>query len=222
MFMNTMKAPPRRTFRSFSPFHSSFVRFRSFPLLGALLSAGLLVTVFSACGGSSGVKEIDGGGGKDDEFVGAARLALSRSPSVIDTGDRTRVAVRITRMETDGILLKVRYPKGLRYVQDTAELSISDRFNDANGSGDEVEFPPAINVQQSNRVFLVFFINADSLDEDGSGTLRFQLVGDSSIRNGRIEVDADVNDTLIPDEQEFDPENPQFEAEQSVSITVED
>ena len=50
--------------------------------------------------------------------------------------------------------------------------------------------------------------------------LTLELTGNSRLKDGSVEVDADVNDPGIPDDQEFDVNQPQFEAESDASIEV--
>jgi hypothetical protein len=61
------------------------------------------------------------------------------------------------------------------------------------------ELDPALNVEGDDGYFLLFFLSEDQFEDQNSGVLEFQLEGISSVRDGKIEVDADVNDPLIED-----------------------
>lgn len=167
-----------------------------------LLLSTLVLFACSSCG--------SGGGGGDD-FIGAANLSVRTSPSTIDTGDRTQVTIDVRDVHENGILLKVRIPAGLAYVPSSAFLVLND---------DEIDIGPDKNVADNNRRYLVFFLDDSEFDEDGAGVVKFQLVGNDSVADGEIEVDADVNDPLVNDNNEFDIEAPEFGAEDSTGITV--
>lgn len=166
-----------------------------------------LITVLclsmSSCGG--------GGGGGGDEFVGAADVSVQTTPSSIDTGDRTEVRVRVANVHPDGILLKVRYPKGLAYFPNTAVLDVNDQ---------QVDIGPKNNVTKDNSVYLVFFFTQAQFGSDNQGEVVFQLTGNSAISDGAIEVDADVNNPQINDTTEFNVSSPDFGAVAETSIEV--
>jgi hypothetical protein len=166
----------------------------------------LVVSVFTLC--SCGV---GGGGGGGSDFVGAAETSVEASPSTIDTGDRTEVKIDISDVHPNGIVLKVRIPKGLSYVPSSAFLTLDD---------DPIDIGPKKNVTKDNYVYLVFFLTQAQFGDDGQGRISFQLVGNSSLEDGKIDVDADVNDPLKNDDTEFNASNPTFEPEASTDIEV--
>lgn len=163
----------------------------------------LLALTLTACGSSS-----DGDSG--DSFVGAALVALQISPSSIDTGDRTRVTVDISDVHDNGISLKIRFPSGLRYVASSAVLQIEDA---------DLDVSPTVNVNSSNQTFLVFYFDSVTFSEF-SGKLTLELEGTKIVRDGEIEIDADVDDPDIGNDVEFSPDAPEFDAEESASIQV--
>ena len=167
-----------------------------------LITLALLALTLPACGS---------GGGGGDSFIGAATVNVRTSPNRIDTGDRTLVNIDVSDMHEDGILLKVRFPSALAYVPGTAFLEIN---------GNETDISPDKNVADSNRRFLVFFLDRSDIDENQTGKVIFQLVGNNTVSEGNIEVDADVNDSLIADEDEFSASSPEFGEESSASIEV--
>jgi hypothetical protein len=77
-----------------------------------------------------------------------------------------------------------------------------------------------VNEQKDNTRYLVFFLDQDLFGDDGRGTLTFQLKGSDKLTEGRIEVDADVNDPLVNDNNEFSVSNPEFGAEDDVTVDV--
>lgn len=166
------------------------------------LVVGTLSLLLSGCGG---------GGGDGDSFIGAANLSVRTSPSTIDTGDRTQVTIDVSDVHENGILLKVRIPAALAYVPASAFLIVDDN---------DIDIGPDKNVADNNRRFLVFFLDQNDFDDNGSGKVQFQLVGNDSVSDGEIEVDADVNDPLVNDDNEFDVTSPEFGAEDATDITV--
>ena len=153
-----------------------------------------------------------GGSSSDDDFVGAAKVEISVSPDRIDSGDRLRVEIRIESVHEDGIIVKVNFPEALEYVRDSAELEVL---------GEEIDFSPLVNAIGEDGVFLVFFIPFDDIfDAFADGTLSFELEALEEIKDAEIAVDADVDDPLIPNQNEFDIDSPEFGAEDSEIINV--
>lgn len=172
-------------------------------LLLSSVFCSLLCLPLQGCGG--------GGGGGGDDFIGAANITLEAKPGKIDTGDRTLVTIQIRDIHPNGILLKVRMPKGLAYVPNTSFLNVGDN---------QVDVGPDKNVTKDSKTFLVFFLDPSDFNPEDSGELTFQLVGNEAVTEGLIEVDADVNDPLVNDDNEFSANTPEFGAEDSVDIEV--
>lgn len=168
-----------------------------------ILTSMLLPLALAGCGG--------GGGGGGEDFLGAAVVDIGASPRQIDTGDRTVVSAFLSSVNEDGIALKFRFPKELRYVLDSSRLIVD---------GDERDASPKVSITVDNDSFLVFFLAQDDFDDNANGVIQFQLEADEEISDGEVEVDPDVDDPLIDNNSEFDPENPEFGAEASVSISV--
>ena len=152
-----------------------------------------------------------GGGGGDGEQTGAAKVFIEVNPSLIDTGDRTLVKTRIESLHKDGILLKFFYPEGLDYVLDSATLEIN---------GKEVSVFPAFNGLDERGIYLVFFLGEEEFGSKTQGILRFELEASDSVNDGEVSVDADVDDRLISNDEEFDVNNPEFEPEDGAAIDV--
>ncbi len=163
-----------------------------------------LLFCLGACGGS--------GGGDGGTFVGAAKATLTTSPNTIDTGDRTEVRVEISAVNESGISLKLRFPSALAYVPSSATLLVD---------GDENDASPTVNAAQDDDNYLVFYFSQDDFGPETAGELVILLEGLSNITQGRIEVDADVDDPAVDNQSEFVLEEPEFVAESEASIVVE-
>ena len=164
------------------------------------------LVLLSSCGGSSG-------GG--DDFFGAGRTAIQVTPNRIDVGDRMRVRVWLEDAIEDGVALKIRFPDALDYVPDTGAL-ITHRDDRT------VPRDPDVDVKINGVNYLVWYITVNQLDENRDGLIEFQLVGRDRVREGKVAVDADVIDPLVDIEDQFDPEDPEFQVEASDWIEVID
>jgi hypothetical protein len=154
-----------------------------------------------------------GGGGSDNDFVGAALLNVDTTPQRIDPGNRTQTTVYIYDVHQNGIFLKVKYPAGLKYASQSSKLEINGRIITV--------FPNNIVATADNSSnFLVYVLGKDEFNEAEYGILRFQLEGVKELQNGDIEVDADVDDPQIQNSKEFNVAEPAFNGEDKVSITV--
>jgi len=165
----------------------------------------LLLMLCASCGKSS----------HKDDFVGAANVTINASPKRIDTGDRTRVKLTISDVHEDGILLKIYYPSAFTYVNYSAYLKVNDM---------EYDIDPNVDVAAGESVksghYLVFFFAKSDFGEKNYGELTLELVGSYSVKDGTIGVDPDVNDLEIPDKDEFNPFDPQYQAEATVVVSV--
>lgn len=172
-----------------------------------------LTAVLSGCGGGGG-----GGGGSSD-FVGAAQVSINATPSEIDSGDRTLVETEVSKVHEDGIALKIRFPESLRYVPDSAFLYINKK---------EIDLTPTVNQvsAEERTVYLVFYLKQSLFAKPGQkyegegGTVRLQLEGIKALEEGKIEVDADVDDPKENNATEFDINAPEFVAEDEAFIAV--
>jgi hypothetical protein len=95
----------------------------------------------------------------------------------------------------------------------------------------EVDLTPTVNAGAGagkNDVFLVFYLSQELFIQSGqeyngeSGTVSFQLEGITSVRDGAVEVDADVDDPQEDNSSEFQLDNPEFAAEDEAFIEVVD
>lgn len=173
-------------------------------LICKLFIALFFISPLISCGG--------GGGGGENDFQGAARVFITASPTTIDTGDRMQVVIDISDIHPDGILLKIQFPRGLRYVQASSFFKIDQFTGDAS---------PIFNVlgQEENR-FLVYSVKTSSFGERERGKLHLELQGISEVESGEIQVDPDVDNPLIANSEEFDPNNPDFSPEDGLGVRV--
>lgn len=161
-----------------------------------------LLALLSSCGGS---------GNGDVDFVGAANVKLSVSPTAIDTGDRLRVRVNISDTNLNDLIIKIRYPDSLAYVPSSASIDYQDDPEDAT---------PSFNQTADGESYLVFFVSSENFEDFDEATLEVQLRALNDLKGGQLEVDADVDDPLISNNREFDINQPDFTAEDAVTIKV--
>jgi hypothetical protein len=152
-----------------------------------------------------------GGGGGRDGYSGSAQLSISAEPTEIGPGDRIRVSVDIWAVHPDGIMLKVFFPQGLSYVPGSASLRVVDQDNAVN---------PSVNESADRGVYVVFFFSYDEFGNGDDGELVFELKGESAVRKGIVAVDADVDDPLISNDEEFDIDDPKFTPKAKVEVEV--
>lgn len=161
------------------------------------------------CGGS--------GGSSDSDFVGAAESKLTIAPNTIDTGDRALARIELSNVYQDGIMLKVRYPLGLRFISGSTLLGLTKDDKDAR------EVAPTIIGAAKDQNYLIYFINPkSSRKDDQKYYLSFEFEGTQKIRDGEIEIDADIDDPNIVNTLEFTLADPEFLAESSATINVEE
>lgn len=166
----------------------------------------LMVSAISGCGG--------GGGGGGDEYLGAALVSLDVSPNEIDPGDRTELRINIAEVDENGIALKVRFPLSLGYVPSSTTIETPDQ-------DDPVSLAPSVTVRADEFRYVVYFMKRSRFGESNQGTLRLQLEAISEAKDVAIEIDADVDDPKISNSREFDADSPEFGAEDSETIQIE-
>ena len=154
-----------------------------------------------------------GGGGGGGNFSGAADIRVNAEPRVIDSGDRIQVKVTLSEIHENGVALKVRFSSELAYVPDSAEIE---------ASGDEFAIVPTNNQSDAEGSYLVFYLIEDDFGREKQGDVVFELVGNDTVEEGLIEVDADVDDPQVDNSIEFNVEAPEFGAEDAVQVIVEE
>jgi hypothetical protein len=164
-----------------------------------LVSLIALFTCCLGCGGGGG-----GGGGAE----GAAEVSIKAEPREFDVGDRTKVTIEMASVHPDGILLKVKFPNGLRYVKSSAFLEVD---------GDSVDVTPRDNVAVSPDNYLVFAFPYSTFRDEDYGRLTLELTGTAAVTNGNVAIDPDVNYALS-----FSGSDPKFQEEAEIEVTVID
>lgn len=168
------------------------------------LSTGILFGLLSGCGG--------GGSGGGTTGFEAARVSLAVDRNNIDTGDLMGVRVFLSDVRPEGVLLKLRYPEGLRYRRASSELETD---------GDVVDIDPFTERRKNELAYLVYILPREAFGDSGSGIVRFTL--DAVERaDGTLAVDPDFNDPNLTSSQKFDVDSPQFDAEDEEPVTVSD
>lgn len=169
-----------------------------------LLFLAPLFVVLLACGH---------GGDDDDDFVASAIVTAKTKPSIIDTSDRTQVNIYTSQIHENGILLKVRFEKALKFVPNTSFVIVKDE-----NMKEAVE--PLYNDDDQKYTYLVFFLSRSQFGEDNSGKVVFELKGVKSQKNNVIEVDPDVDDPDISNDKEFNIKKPEFSPDSIAYVTV--
>lgn len=149
-----------------------------------------------------------GGGGGSGSAQGAAAVDIKISPTKIDVGDRTTITIEIASIHESGILLKVKFPEGLRYVKSSSFLKVD---------GAEVDVTPRDTVTVSPDNYVTFAFPKSTFREEDYGVLKLELTGVSAVTKGRVQVDPDVNYALA-----FSGTDPKFQEEAEAEVTVID
>lgn len=201
--------------------------FRSLLMLTSIaaFAAGL-----ACCGGGGG----GGGEGMADENLYPGDLTLSATPDTIDAGDRMQVQSELSNVYSKGIVLKYRFPAGLKYVQNSARLNVANLVGaivpafEVSGT---VEPSPTSSPSSTNssptptpsgtRVnYLVFIFGENDFAGRAEGIVSFLLEGVSRVEDGSLGVDADLNDPTLPDSKKFNVNKPKYEPQEEISINV--
>lgn len=165
-----------------------------------------LLIVFSllsfSCGGGSSGSGIDSG---------PASARISVTPSVIDTGDITIVEVILKDFIESSIVVKIRFPSGLRYVPESSVIVVDDIILDTG---------PEDIAETTDYGYLVYYLDEYMFYPRGYGTLKFVLAGIANVPDGKIGVDVDFDNLNIDNEEEFDPSNPLYDPLDETKIRV--
>lgn len=157
-----------------------------------------LVLMINSCGGLGG----GGGGGSSANYAGDIGLTLEKD--YLDSGDLNRVTVEVANLNRDGVLLKIRTSKSLRYVENSAVL-FPDREEKSRVS-------PAEESSSDQDRYLVFFLDRQDAFGDDYIALQLDVKATEGDKDAFIEIDIDNNDPNIPDSKEFKSSAPRFSA----------
>ena len=168
-----------------------------------------LVTMVVACGFGGG-----GGGGSDSDEVNVipAQVGLNVSPRRLDTGDKTKITVFLTNLNEGGVQLKIRVPTNLDYVRSSSRIKINGEYE---------SLDPNVVTSSTDKTYIVYFLSGNLLGDDNYGELELVLLGSGGVSSGTVELDADLDRPSLPTSERFAVASPQFEATESVGITVD-
>lgn len=153
----------------------------------------------ASCGG--------GGGGSSGQAV----VNVSAEPSKLDAGDITTVSIEVYDVQDGGVVLKIRTPVGLDYVNDSGFLAVD---------GVSLNLDPDFYKTDDTYNYLVYFLGRNLFGEDNFGLLTVNYQGTGAVAAGTIDVDADANDPSVPDSSEFSADAPNFSAQDSQKVVV--
>lgn len=171
--------------------------------LSALFLTILCLTIAS-CGGGGG------GGGNEGN---PAKIRVDVSPRKIDSGDRVTVTLEISDVDRDlvGLLIKVLYPSGLSYIEDTTYFSPV-------GSDEEFQYERIVTASADEATYYLLYVVTNTFVLSDRIEISFVLEGTGEVENGRISVDVDSADEDL--RTSFDPTNPQFTSVAETSVEV--
>ncbi len=153
------------------------------------------------------------GSGRKDNFYTPANALLTLSPSMIDSGDTTKVKIKIYDIKIKDIVVKVRFPSSLSYIRDSSYILIDNKVKDAG--------PTTISEEtESEYSYLIYYFSKSAFSKNGEGYLSFSLEAISNSSKKDVEVDIDTNNPEIEDSKEFDPKTPKFTPQSSANIQV--
>lgn len=176
----------------------------TFPFL--LVCLGLLL-VLSSCGG--------GGGGGSDDQVYPATIAIDTDPGTIDSGDITFTHIDIYDVAPGGVVLKIKFPIALTYQTGSSIVEVD---------GVRYDTSPDFHESNTTDTYLVYIYRREDFGDSNYARLTIQLKGRDATTDatGKIQVDADFNDPLVSTADKFSITDPQFDADDEVSITISD
>lgn len=151
------------------------------------------------------------GGGGDGGDGGPANVDISAFPEKLDAGDLTNVKITISDVNEDGIMLKIRTPLGLDYVNDTGYLKVDDVL---------INLDPDFYQADSKFNYLVYFLPRNYFGESNYGELTVQYQGSGAIPAGTIDVDADLDNPAVSHGKQFTVSAPNFTAVDKQKIVV--
>lgn len=158
--------------------------------------------LFLSCGSGSSGSGIDSG---------PASARISVTPSVIDTGDITIAQVILKDFTESSIVVKIRFPSGLRYIPESSVIVVDDEILDTG---------PEDIATATDYGYLVYYLDEQMFYPRGYGALKFVLEGTADVPDGKIGVDVDFDNLEIENEEEFDSSNPRFDPLDETKIRV--
>ncbi len=163
----------------------------------------LLILFISGCGG--------GGGGTSGN---PGNVQIEVSPSRIDTGDRMLIRVHINSLgffENEFVVVKVRCPSGLGYVQDSTIVKTNNASENFSSQWSSLER----NVDES--VYVVTTLTEGNLNGATSLQVSFYMEGEFAVSSGACAADIDHSN---PDDPRFDVSDPRFSSLSQMDVRV--
>jgi len=162
-----------------------------------------------------------GGGGGSSESFTAASISVTAAPESIDTGDRSEIKVHISDIHEDGIVLKVRFPEELSYVDGTSFL---DRSDEERIDIDPTFVEPSLDGGWS---FVVYLLSREQLGNSSAGDLLLEVRGNEPTDSSDDDDDSPAEVEVDADFQGADPvtvelATSEFSAEDSARLEVEE
>lgn len=135
----------------------------------------------------------------------------------MDTGDMIRVRIALEDLNRDGVILKVRYARSLKYQRNSAFINTDPN----NGDHSQTQrFPGAEEQTGTTDRYLVFFFDRNLYRRNKELVAEFDLKAMTPDENAYVEVDLDKNDPNVPDKGEFSLNRPLFSAIDTIPITI--
>lgn len=167
-----------------------------------------MTCILPACGGGGG-----GGSSLEAELKGAL-VSIEATPKKLLIGDRTLVTVAIREVHENGVIVKLRFPSNVRYVENTSFLKVGR---------ESVDVSPLEGPKKSGEsIYIAYYFSLDSFNKDRQGILELQLRGTTAASPVDVEVDSDSHDPTKDPAEEFRIKQPFFGAEDLVRIEVKD
>lgn len=163
----------------------------------------LLFLFLPGCGG--------GGGGTSGN---PGNVQIEVSPNRIDTGDRMLIRVHINSLEffeNEFVVVKVRCPSGLSYVQDSTVVQTHNASENFTAQWSSLER----NVDES--VYVVTTLAENNLHGATSLEVSFYMEGQYAVSSGACAADIDHSN---PDEPRFDVNDPKFSSLSQMDVRV--
>jgi len=128
-----------------------------------------------------------------------------------------RVRVALEDLNRDGVILKVRYARSLKYQRNSAFINTDPN----NGDYSQTQrFSSAEEQTGTTDRYLIFFFDRSLYRRNKELVAEFDLKALTPDAKAYVEVDLDKNDPNVPDTDEFSLERPLFSAIDTIPIII--
>lgn len=182
------------------------------PLGSRTLVRSLILTAALVAAASCGVGG-GGGGGSDSSqnYEGYTDFQLERDS--LDSGDYTDVTLTVYDINQNGIFVKFHYPASLRFMAGSAMTYSGDADTWQKTS-------PLAATSTGTDKYLVFTVSPPPADQTNRVTISFTMKAVSGDQSAYIEVDLDNNNPNVPDNLEYNANDPQFTSDDRWNISI--